>query len=151
MTHVSRLQCVQAAVASQIESLCANSPETKVALVTFSNEVHIHGDGEQESVIITGDKLSSFEGLMEIGKNFRVGKCVKEAKKTLLNKLWSLEEGGQTALGPALQVSIAVASIAQGKSFLSTIVLPLFIRSLIIFISRIFTRSFKHFELFPYG
>eukprot|EP01127_Copromyxa_protea_P015702 TRINITY_DN4564_c0_g1_i3.p1 TRINITY_DN4564_c0_g1~~TRINITY_DN4564_c0_g1_i3.p1 ORF type:complete len:654 (+),score=143.17 TRINITY_DN4564_c0_g1_i3:848-2809(+) len=119
VTHVSRLQCVQAAVTTQIEKLCETSPETKVALITFSNEVNILGDGSQEPVVIAGDKLSSWEGLMEIGKQFRIASCVGEAKKTLLDTLWGLEEGGRTALGPALQVSIAVASIKPG----STIVL----------------------------
>lgn len=87
----------------------------QVALITFSNEVHILGDGAQPELTITGDKLNSFDDLMKIGTEYRVEKCVKEAKKKLLDKLWGLEEGGQTALGPALQVSIAVASVAQGQ------------------------------------
>jgi hypothetical protein len=115
VTHVSRLQCVQAAVANQIENLVANSPETKVALITFSNEVHILGDGDQEEVVVSGDRLSSWEALMEVGRGYRIGKCVKEAKRTLLEKLWALEEGGQTALGPALQLSMCVAANSQGK------------------------------------
>lgn len=114
VTHVSRLQCVQAAVANQIELLCASAPETRVALITFSNEVHILGDGSQDEVVITGDKLNSWEDLMQIGTTYRVQNCVKEAKKRILAKLWALEEGGQTALGPALQVSMGIASNAQG-------------------------------------
>lgn len=39
VTHVSRLQCVQAAVANQIELLCANSPETKVSKNTGYGKV----------------------------------------------------------------------------------------------------------------
>jgi hypothetical protein len=58
-------------VANQIESLCANSPSIRVALITFSDDVHLIGDGKQEVIVVTGDKLSSFETLKEIGMIMR--------------------------------------------------------------------------------
>lgn len=116
VTFVSRLQCVQASVANQIENLCANSPSVRVCLITFSDEVQLLGDGKQEVVVVSGDKLSAFETLKDIGSTFRVSRTVKEAKKDLLDCLWGLEETGQTALGPALQLSIACASNCGGST-----------------------------------
>lgn len=116
VTHVSRLQCVQAAIAGQIEQIAANQPDTLVGLVTFSDEVKLIGDGKQPEVTVAGDKLQSFEELNTVGSAFRVARPVKEAKRDLLAKLWALEEGGQTALGPALMLSIASASRVPGSS-----------------------------------
>ena len=45
VTYVSRLQCVQAAVAQQIEQIYAKNPNTKVGLFSFSDEVKFLGDG----------------------------------------------------------------------------------------------------------
>ena len=40
VTYVSRLQSVQAAVDFQLEELAKTNPSQRVALVTFSDEVH---------------------------------------------------------------------------------------------------------------
>jgi hypothetical protein len=53
------------------------------------------------------------DSVSRAGSGFRVTRSVKEAKKDLLECLWALEETGQTALGPALQLSIACASNCQ--------------------------------------
>eukprot|EP01104_Vermistella_antarctica_P001120 TRINITY_DN11176_c0_g1_i1.p1 TRINITY_DN11176_c0_g1~~TRINITY_DN11176_c0_g1_i1.p1 ORF type:complete len:926 (+),score=283.45 TRINITY_DN11176_c0_g1_i1:209-2986(+) len=115
VTYVSRLQCVQAAVAHQIEQLAKDSPQTKVGLVTFSNEIHLIGDGSQSTKHVAGGKLCSFDALKKMGENYHIAKPVKKAKKQLLEQLWDLEECGQTALGPALLQSIAIAGSAIGS------------------------------------
>lgn len=81
-----------------------------------SDAVTLLGDGRQAPVTITGDRLNSFEQLNAAGGAFQVARPVGEAKADLLAKLWALEEGGQTALGPALQVCIAAASRVPGSS-----------------------------------
>jgi len=45
VTYVSRLQCVQSAIDSQLESMGKTNPDRKVGLVTFNNEVTVIGDG----------------------------------------------------------------------------------------------------------
>jgi hypothetical protein len=57
MTYVSRLQCVQSAIDSQLEVMQKNNPDRKLGLVTFNNEVTIIGDGTKDPVTIVGDKL----------------------------------------------------------------------------------------------
>ena len=116
ITHVSRLQCVQSAVEQQIESYSRENPDTRIGIVTFNSDVTLIGDGTQETVIVTGDKLTSFDGLVEIGENFKVEQPIGKSKTKLLEELWGLQEEGKTALGPALQLSIAMASSRPGSS-----------------------------------
>eukprot|EP01102_Stenamoeba_stenopodia_P022791 TRINITY_DN962_c0_g1_i1.p1 TRINITY_DN962_c0_g1~~TRINITY_DN962_c0_g1_i1.p1 ORF type:complete len:878 (-),score=250.65 TRINITY_DN962_c0_g1_i1:198-2831(-) len=109
VTYVSRLQCVQAAVEHQIELIAKEHPKKKVGLVTFNNDVTLIGDGTQEPLIVTGDKLYNFQDLKALGEQYNVARSVEESKKALLSKLWELQECGTTALGPALLLGIAIA------------------------------------------
>jgi hypothetical protein len=107
--YVSRLQCVQAAIEQHITQIAKTKPNFKVGLVTFSDEVTIVGDGTQDPLVVAGDKLDSFQDLKQLGESYSITKSVKEAEKDLVKKLWSLQENGCTALGPALMLSILIA------------------------------------------
>eukprot|EP01124_Arcella_intermedia_P015186 TRINITY_DN216_c1_g3_i2.p1 TRINITY_DN216_c1_g3~~TRINITY_DN216_c1_g3_i2.p1 ORF type:complete len:826 (-),score=201.52 TRINITY_DN216_c1_g3_i2:1472-3949(-) len=122
VTYVSRLQCVQAAIAAQIDRFAANLPRTRIGLVVFSNDVTILGDGKKTCQIITGDKLNNFEELMAIGAKF-VGNegpigidCISETKKVLEKKVFELVEGGSTALGPAVSAAVGMALNSPGST-----------------------------------
>jgi len=115
VSYVSRLQCVQAAVSTQLDDLEQHFPKSPVALITFNNEVTIIGDGVQEPVVITGDKLNSFDQLIQAGQAFATERSIKDCKKKLETKLFDLEERGQTALGPAVVVAIAMAARRKGS------------------------------------
>lgn len=39
----------------------------KIGMLTFNNEVNIIGDGLQNPLVITGDKLNDFETLYKLG------------------------------------------------------------------------------------
>jgi len=116
VTHVSRLQCLQIAIEAQIKKIARETPEKRVGLITFSDEVTLIGDGEQAPVVISGEKLSSWEKLGEIGSQFKLTKGAREAEAALIKRLWELEESGATALGPALRLAVAVAGSAPGSS-----------------------------------
>ena len=115
VTWVSRLQCTQAAVESQLQTLAKEHPKDKVALVAFNNDVTVIGDGLQPPIIVAGDKLNDEKELKLVGSEFKVSAAVKEAEGSLSKKLWELEENGQTALGPGLMVSIAMAGQKPGS------------------------------------
>jgi hypothetical protein len=68
VTYVSRLQCVQAAVQTQIEQMQNGAKDRKVGVVTFNNEVTLIGDGSVDPQTITGDKLNNFDWLCENGQ-----------------------------------------------------------------------------------
>jgi Mg-chelatase subunit ChlD len=66
--------------------------------------------------VITGDKLSNYDWLVEnAGKmaDEMLDKTVKETSKLLQEKVMGIEETGPTALGPAVLTSVALAS--KGK------------------------------------
>lgn len=119
MTWVSRLQAVQAAVNSQLKNLVENHPERKVGLIIFNNDVTMFGDCPENNVHISGDKLSNFESLLEIGKEFPLPESVRTREKFLSDTLFDLDAAGKTALGPALLASVGLAS----KSAASKIIL----------------------------
>ncbi len=115
-TYVSRMQCLQAAVEKQLVDLAQGAPARKVGLVTFSNDVTLIGDGQLPPKVITGDKLNNFELLQQAGTNDAaayVSKGIKDTKDSLVKRLETIEESGQTALGPALVVALGLA--AKGK------------------------------------
>eukprot|EP01155_Anaeramoeba_flamelloides_P040691 Anaeramoba_flamelloidesc33926_g1_i2.p1 GENE.c33926_g1_i2~~c33926_g1_i2.p1 ORF type:complete len:516 (+),score=152.50 c33926_g1_i2:468-2015(+) len=112
---VSRLQCLQIAVGNQIEALSRESPETKVVLVTFNNKVEIHSNGVDGAVIIEGDDLNNFTKLKQIGSDYQATQNVGKVGTTLIKKVYSLQENGQTALGPAAVIASAIAGQRRGS------------------------------------
>lgn len=113
VTYVSRMQCVQAAVQTQIEQMQNGAKERKVGVVTFNNEVNILGDGTKDPQTITGDKLSNFDWLAKNGAEKAgdlLSKTVKDTGKFLQDKVMAIEETGPTALGPAVLTSVAMAA-----------------------------------------
>ena len=52
----------------QLERIHIETPDKKVAIVTFGTQVTIRGDGSQPVRVIHGNDLEDFDTLMEIGK-----------------------------------------------------------------------------------
>ncbi|KAJ3423644.1 hypothetical protein M0812_30177 [Anaeramoeba flamelloides] len=112
---VSRLQCLQIAVGNQIEALSRESPNSKVVLVTFSNKVEIHSNGVDNALTIEGNDLDNFTTLKQIGSDYQITQSVGKVGKTLIKKVYSLQENGQTALGPAAAIASAIAGQKKGS------------------------------------
>eukprot|EP00002_Diphylleia_rotans_P033061 TRINITY_DN69_c0_g1_i12.p1 TRINITY_DN69_c0_g1~~TRINITY_DN69_c0_g1_i12.p1 ORF type:complete len:615 (+),score=159.53 TRINITY_DN69_c0_g1_i12:58-1902(+) len=110
VTYVSRLQCVQAGIDAQLSHLAKEEPDSTVALVTFSSDVTIVGDGETEAQVISGQRLDDQEDLFKFGKEYVLEKKVSETHKKLSKKLFDLQEQGPTALGPAVVAALGLAS-----------------------------------------
>lgn len=68
VTYVSRIQCVQAAVESQLSEMSNGANQRKVGVVTFNGEVTVLGDGTKDPVTVAGDKLNDFDWLEDNGK-----------------------------------------------------------------------------------
>jgi hypothetical protein len=111
--YISRLECVQAAVKRQLERIQLEHPNQKVVLVTFNNEVTILGDGSQIPITVAGDKLWDYDCLLSEGSRAISEwqlKSIQESLSSLIERVNGLEEGGATALGPALAVCAGLAS-----------------------------------------
>jgi len=115
VTYVSRLQAVQAAVDHQLSTLVGAHPSYRVALVTFSDEVTVFGDGSGEALTVAGDRLRDMDELVKIGTKIPLPSAVKDTRDNLSKKVFKLEENGQTALGPALVISILLAARSSGS------------------------------------
>jgi hypothetical protein len=63
---------------------------------------------------IYGDRLNKFDELLEIGSKYQFTKSIKDTKDDLEKKLFGLEEGGATALGPALVVAEGMCAKSPG-------------------------------------
>eukprot|EP00164_Ancoracysta_twista_P001050 GFYU01001370.1.p1 GENE.GFYU01001370.1~~GFYU01001370.1.p1 ORF type:complete len:986 (-),score=320.98 GFYU01001370.1:44-2566(-) len=121
--YLSRLQCVKAAIDTHIERLHKQQPNAKVALVTFNNEVNIVGDASQRfkeattdagavGRVIAGSKLSNWDTLMSLGTSVATTdiNTIENSKDELSTFVKSLEEGGPTALGPALVLALGMCA-----------------------------------------
>eukprot|EP00005_Dracoamoeba_jomungandri_P012139 CAMPEP_0174266078 /NCGR_PEP_ID=MMETSP0439-20130205/28853_1 /TAXON_ID=0 /ORGANISM="Stereomyxa ramosa, Strain Chinc5" /LENGTH=814 /DNA_ID=CAMNT_0015352839 /DNA_START=40 /DNA_END=2481 /DNA_ORIENTATION=+ len=115
VTYISRMQCAQAAVDQQLEQISKESPNRRVGVVAFSNEISIIGDGVQATRNIAGDKLNDYEQLLQEASSFTLDKPISEAREALSKKVFDLEESGATALGPALLCSVAIAAQKPGS------------------------------------
>jgi len=116
LTYVSRLQCVQAAIEQQLSAMASSTPMRKVGVVTFNNEVTVIGDSTQQPVTLAGDKLYNYDLILNgaiANAGAYLSKGVKDIQSGLAKKIMAFEEGGSTALGPALLTAVGLAS--QGK------------------------------------
>ncbi|CAD8172076.1 unnamed protein product [Paramecium pentaurelia] len=121
VTHVSRKQCVMAAIEQQIGELKKKNPNKIVGLVTFNNEVVVYGDGSEVPITIAGDRLfkqDEIENLLNGTAKQLMKYPVKVQADTLLKKFEKLQEKGQTALGPALISALQLAKIGKPGSMI---------------------------------
>lgn len=116
VTYVSRLQCVQAAVDNQLALFEKNFPNRRCVLVTFNNEVTVYDPKTKQAHIIAGDHLSDYEYLSQLKLQLNLEDApISKTRKDLSDLVNGLEERGATALGPALLVSVGIASAVKGS------------------------------------
>ncbi|XP_071854756.1 circularly permutated Ras protein 1-like isoform X4 [Apostichopus japonicus] len=118
VSYVSRLQAMQSAIDKQLNNLEANYPNKRVGIVAFNDTVTIIGDGTSPPIPLEGAGLTDFQSLVELGTAMPESLPIAEVKRCLADKVFSLTEGGQTALGPALLISVAMASQRSGSKVL---------------------------------
>ncbi len=113
--HISRLESVQVAIEDSLTKLEQNSPDKRVGLVSFNQDVNVYGDGKMEFARINGQDLENKSRLKFHAESTPDFDSIVNRKSYLRDKILSLEEGGATALGPALYYSVLVASRKRGS------------------------------------
>lgn len=109
---VTRLLCVKAAILSQISVMQAETPNRKVGVVLFNSDVTIVGDGSlrphvfRVSSFTPEDCITAVENLYD--QFFSL--TISQSGPTLSNSVQALHMQGSTALGPALLMSVELAS-----------------------------------------
>ena len=99
LTYVSRLECVQAAIEAQLQEIAFISPDRKVGIVAFNNEIRIIGDGTYEEYV-PEYRLDNFEDLQQFcieRKNYFVSHPIREKIQKLHEEILALEGYGMTA------------------------------------------------------
>ncbi|XP_070561239.1 circularly permutated Ras protein 1-like [Ptychodera flava] len=116
--YITRLECVQSAVTRQLERLQLECQDKQVVLVTFSNIITIYGDGHGFPVTVPEAQLKDCDALFQTGQSearkWNLA-AIKDSFELLHDNISSLEEGGSTALGPALAVCVGLASERSGS------------------------------------
>ena len=118
VTYVSRLQCLQAAIESNFNQLLKEAPNRKVGFVTFNNEIIAYGDCSKDPVKINGNNLNNFEFIQTTAESSQhiITRSIKDSQNNLLKQLFSIEETGQTSLGPAVLFTIKlIPGISPGS------------------------------------
>ncbi|XP_063970885.1 circularly permutated Ras protein 1-like isoform X1 [Lytechinus pictus] len=115
VSYVSRLQSMQSAIQQQVDKLQAENSHKRVGLVAFNNNVTVIGDGSLDPVPLEGAGLTDRESLISLGQNFPLPGPISEVHRCLTDKIYSLTESGQTALGPALLIAISMAAQKPGS------------------------------------
>jgi Sec23/Sec24 trunk domain/Sec23/Sec24 zinc finger len=118
VTYVSRLQCVQAAIADALEQLKRKSPQARAGLVTFASTVQLIGDGTQAPRTLAGDELlGDAERLRAEGAKFAelgLSASVGDTQAQLTERVFALQEEGVTALGSAMVAAAGMLSASGG-------------------------------------
>jgi hypothetical protein len=113
---MTRLQCVQAAVSQQLEALQRQQPDCNVVVVTFGAEVCVYTDAGNRSLIARRAHDSELD---LISKGIELASCCSEQIVDVAERLETTVAGlkpcGNTALGPALAVSVGLASGRPGS------------------------------------
>ncbi|KAI1896282.1 hypothetical protein AGOR_G00093190 [Albula goreensis] len=113
--YMSRLQCVQHAVLQCVHFLSEREPHTRVGLITFNNQVTLHGHGQVPSRFLQGAELIDSDYLREAVSCFPSPPRLSESRQHLEEQVHRLAENGATALGPAIVVAIEMASRQPGS------------------------------------
>ncbi|CDQ58698.1 unnamed protein product [Oncorhynchus mykiss] len=111
----SRLQFVQEAVLQSVRKLSETQPHMRVGLITFNNQVTLHGFDEFTSRFLRGAELIDSEYLKEAAFSFPSPQPLSRTRDCLQREILGLSESGATALGPASLVAIAMASRQPGS------------------------------------
>lgn len=116
-TYISRLACVKAALDLHLNRLRKQHPNKRMCLIVFASEVTIVGDGSGAPTVIAGDKLSNYQALLGSGRDFNA-EALKPACESLAlsDKIRALQEGGSTALGPALVIAVGMCQQDKGRA-----------------------------------
>eukprot|EP00931_Biecheleriopsis_adriatica_P072912 TRINITY_DN47294_c0_g1_i1.p1 TRINITY_DN47294_c0_g1~~TRINITY_DN47294_c0_g1_i1.p1 ORF type:complete len:1282 (-),score=241.75 TRINITY_DN47294_c0_g1_i1:79-3633(-) len=113
---MTRLQCVQTAVAQQLEALQRQQPDCTVVIMTFGAEVSVYTDSGNRSLIAR--RAHDNEADL-IAKGQELGSLCSEqvvdVAERLETTLAGLKPCGNTALGPALAVGVGLASRRPGS------------------------------------
>ena len=122
--YISRLDMVKLAIENNINSLLKNSPNVKVGIVSFGNEIEVKGDCLSNVMIVKQKDMNNESKIKILGEeNTNLIKSpIQLSSKNIIKSLRATEENGATALGPAVLLSLSLLKNAKigSRIFLCT-------------------------------
>ena len=122
--YISRLDMVKLSIENNINTLLKNSPNVKVGIVSFGNEIEVKGDCLSNIMIIKQKDMNNESKIKSLGEeNTNLIKTpLKLSSKNIIKSLRATEENGATALGPAVLLSLSLLKNAKigSRIFLCT-------------------------------
>ncbi|XP_044134134.1 uncharacterized protein LOC122926726 [Bufo gargarizans] len=113
--YKSRMEAVKSALDQTLDFLHEQNSKKRVALVTFSDQVKLYGDGTIQPLVLHGDELLDPDHLKARGEDQPMPDPLVNTLHALKGIIQCLKQNGATALGPAALVSIAMASKSPGS------------------------------------
>lgn len=119
-TYISRLQALQSGIESNLKLLSKKYPKLKVGIVTFNNEVICYGDCNSlnDITIVNGNNLNNDSEIIKAAEKSEslLIKTLDNNLDNLIKTIYSIEELGQTSLGPAILFSVHLIKNANRGS-----------------------------------
>ncbi|XP_071839226.1 circularly permutated Ras protein 1-like [Apostichopus japonicus] len=116
VSSVSRLDCIKQAVQRQIDFHEIESPEKKVAVVSFGSKIHFMCD--KKTRVKYEYAANDLDKLLALGKSLAETETIKplnENAEALHDQVSKLKLSEGTALGPALALSVGLLSKSPGS------------------------------------
>ncbi|CDW84580.1 type a von willebrand factor domain-containing protein [Stylonychia lemnae] len=112
----AKISVIQLALIEQIQEMAMKFPKRKVGLVTFSDDIQILGNHSTKSVVLSEEYIDNSKMIIRQSKKSYQGlmdNILANSYNDLIDKIINMMPTANTALGPGLLASIALAS--QGK------------------------------------
>lgn len=110
----TKLACVKSAIVAQIQDMKAKSPNQKIVLITFGQDVKLH---HLDNIFpLPYASNTTFEAALEFAFNLDasvIENSVRNAGDDIARTVNKFNAGGGTALGPALALAVGLAE--RGK------------------------------------
>ena len=115
---------VKLSIESNIKTLLKNSPNIKVGIISFGSEIEVKGDCLSNLITIKEKHMNNESKIKSFGiENINLIKYpIKDSSIEIIKSLRATEEGGTTALGPAILLSLSLLNKAKigSRIFLCT-------------------------------
>jgi len=113
---LSRLEMIKVSIYFIIQKLLNESPNVKVGLVTFSDDVRIYGDCLSEKKQIKETNKEDIIKKLSDEYSFLISNPISKSSNMILSKLKIIKTLGSTALGPGIISSLSLLKQAKKGS-----------------------------------
>jgi len=112
---------MQAAVYHQLDIMKEKMPNAHPTIVTFGSAVNVFGDGRNQQTFSNREEMLDIDKMFKMGKDFVAKYSIDSTLKSLVRLqqyAQTITADGMTALGPAVALSLGMASHFPGSKIM---------------------------------